>query len=110
VPNDSVRLLQGSVDVLILKTLSRGPLHGYGVSSWIRQQTAGVLGIEDAALYQALHRLEARGWIEAEWGISENNRRAKYYQLTRTGRKHLRTETVSWRRYTEAVAKVLDFA
>ena len=109
-PNDSVRLLQGSVDVLILTTLSRGPLHGYGVSNWIRQRTAGVLGIEDAALYQALHRLEARGWIEAEWGISENNRRAKYYQLTKTGRKQLRTETVTWRRYAEAVAKVLDFA
>ncbi len=103
------KLLQGSVDVLILKTLSKGPMHGYGVSTWIRQRTDGVLGIEDAALYQGLHRLEAKGWIEAEWGASENNRRAKYYQLTEKGRKQLRAETVTWRRYTEAVAKVLDY-
>ncbi len=105
-----IRLLQGSVDVLILKTLSHGPMHGYGVSTWIRQRTGGVLGMEDAALYQALHRLEAKGWIEAEWGVSDNNRRAKYYQLTRKGRKQLRAETVTWQRYTEAVAKVLDYA
>ena len=105
-----IKLLQGSVDVLILKTISKEPMHGYGVSNWIRQRTGGVLGMEDAALYQALHRLQAKGWIEAEWGISENNRRAKYYQLTAKGRKHLRAETVTWRRYTKAVAKVLDYA
>ena len=105
-----IKLLQGSVDVLILKTISKEPMHGYGVSNWIRQRTGGVLGMEDAALYQALHRLEAKGWIEAEWGISENNRRAKYYQLTAKGRKHLRAETVTWWRYTKAVAKVLDYA
>ena len=105
-----IKLLQGSVDVLILKTLSRGAMHGYGVSTWIRQRTEGVLGMEDAALYQALHRLEAKGWIEAAWGVSDNNRRAKYYQLTRKGRKQLRAETVTWQRYTEAVAKVLDYA
>jgi PadR family transcriptional regulator PadR len=105
-----MKLLQGSVDVLILKTLSDGPMHGYGVSTWIRERTDGVLGIEDAALYQALHRLEAKGWIEAEWGVSENNRRAKYYQLTKTGKKQLNSETVTWRRYNDAVAKVLDFA
>ncbi len=91
-----IKLLQGSVDVLILKTLSRGAMHGYGVSTWIRQRTEGVLGMEDAALYQALHRLEAKGWIEAAWGVSDNNRRAKYYQLTKKGRKQLRAETVTW--------------
>ena len=105
-----IKLLQGSVDVLILKTLSRGAMHGYGVSTWIRQRTEGVLGMEDATLYQALHRLEAKGWIEAAWGVSDNNRRAKYYQLTKKGRKQRRAETVTWRRYTEAVAKVLDYA
>jgi PadR family transcriptional regulator, regulatory protein PadR len=103
-------LLQGTLDVLILKTLSWGPMHGYAVSRWIRQRTDGVLGVEDAALYQALHRLERRGWVEAEWGLSENNRRAKYYQLTSEGRKQLRAEAASWRRYAEAVFKVLETA
>jgi transcriptional regulator len=103
-------LLQGTLDVLILKTLSWAPMHGYGVSRWIRQRTDGVLGIEDAALYQALHRLERRGWIEAEWGLSENNRRAKFYQLTADGRKQLRAEASTWRRYAEAVFKVLETA
>jgi transcriptional regulator len=101
-------LLQGTVDVLILRTLSWAPMHGYGVSRWIRERTEGVLGIEDAALYQALHRLERNGWIEAEWGLSDNNRRAKFYQLTAEGRKHLRQETATWRRYAEAVFKVLE--
>ena len=107
---DSIRLLQGSVDVLILKALSNGPMHGYAISNWIRERTEGVLGLEDAALYQALHRLEAKTWIEATWGLSENKRRAKYYQLTNKGRKQLRAETATWRRYAEAVGKVLDFA
>jgi transcriptional regulator len=101
-------LLQGTVDVLILRTLSWAPMHGYGVSRWIRERTEGVLGIEDAALYQALHRLERNGWIEAEWGLSENNRRAKFYQLTAEGRRQLRQETATWRRYAEAVFKVLE--
>ncbi|MDQ6827287.1 MAG: PadR family transcriptional regulator [Gemmatimonadota bacterium] len=101
-------LLQGTLDVLILKTLSWTPTHGYGISRWIRQRTDGVLGIEDAALYQALHRLERRGWIESEWGLSENNRRAKFYQLTTEGRKQLRTETATWRQYAAAVFKVLE--
>src|ERR671937_279162 len=100
-------LLQGTLDVLILKTLSWGPMHGYAVSRWIRQRTDGVLGVEDAALYQALHRLERRGWIEAEWGLSENNRRAKYYQLTTQGRGQLRAGSARWTRYAEAVFKVL---
>ena len=78
----SLDLVQGTLDVLILKTLSWGPTHGYGVSRWIRRRTDDVLAVEDAALYQALHRLERKGWIDSEWGVSENNRRAKYYQLT----------------------------
>ncbi len=101
-------LLQGTVDVLILKTLSWQPMHGYAVSRWIRQRTDGVLGIEDAALYQALHRLERKGWIESEWGLSENNRRAKYYTLTTEGRRQLRAEDSVWRQYAAAVFKVLE--
>ncbi len=107
-PRTPLELLQGTLDVLILKTLSWTPAHGYGISRWIRQRTDGVLGIEDAALYQALHRIERRGWIESEWGLSENNRRAKYYQLTTEGRKQLRAETATWRQYAAAVFKVLE--
>ncbi|MEX2283911.1 MAG: PadR family transcriptional regulator [Gemmatimonadota bacterium] len=103
-----LELVKGTLDVLILKTLSWGPLHGYAVSRWIRQCTDGVLTVEDAALYQALHRLERRKWIEAEWGWSENNRRAKYYQLTAQGRKQLRQEASTWRKYAQAVFQVLD--
>ena len=103
-------LVQGTVDVLIMKTLSWRPMHGYAVSKWIRERTDGVLGVEDAALYQALHRLERRGWIESEWGLSENNRRAKFYQLTTEGRRQLRAEAATWREYAAAVFKVLDTA
>jgi PadR family transcriptional regulator PadR len=104
----TLSLLQGTVDLLILRALQRGPAHGYLVSRWVRERTGGVLAIEDAALYQALHRLEARDWIEAEWGLSENNRRAKYYSLTAEGRRELRTEVTTWKRYAEAVFKVLE--
>jgi transcriptional regulator len=110
VAREPLDLLQGTLDVLILKTLSWQPMHGYAVSRWIRQRTDDVLAVEDAALYQALHRLERRGWVEAEWGLSENNRRAKYYQLTAEGRKQLRAEAATWRRYAEAVFKVLETA
>lgn len=103
-------LMQGTVAVLILKTLSWGAMHGYDISRWIRQRTEGVLGLEDAALYQALHRLEKKGWIEAEWGLSENNRRAKFYRLTEEGRGELQLEATNWRRYAEAVFKVLETA
>ena len=106
----SLDLVQGTLDVLILKTLSWGPMHGYGVSRWIRQRTDDVLTVEDAALYQALHRLERRGWIESEWGLSENNRRAKYYQLTAEGRRQLRSEVSTWQRYAAAVSRVLETA
>jgi len=101
-------LLQGTVDVLILKTLSREPMHGYAISAWVRERTEGELGLEEAALYQALHRLEHRGWVEAEWGLSENNRRAKFYRLTAKGRKRLVEATSAWRRYAVAVARVLE--
>jgi transcriptional regulator len=101
-------LLQGTVDLLVLRTLQAGPSHGYSVSRWVRERTDGVLSMEDAALYQALHRLERKGWIESEWGLSENNRRAKYYALTPEGRKQLRTEVTVWRRYAEAVFKVIE--
>jgi transcriptional regulator len=103
-------LLQGTLDVLILKTLSWQPMHGYAVSRWIRQRTEGVLAVEDAALYQALHRLERKGWIESEWGLSENNRKARFYQLTGEGRRQLRAEASLWRQYAEAVFKVLETA
>lgn len=108
--SEPLALLKGTLDVLILKTLSWGPMHGYGVSRWIRQHTREVLAVEDAALYQALHRLERNEWVESEWGLSDNNRRAKYYRLTRSGRAQLRSEASVWRRYAGAVAAVLDAA
>jgi PadR family transcriptional regulator PadR len=104
----SLELLHGTVAVLILKTLTWGPMHGYDVSRTIRQRSDGALGLEDAALYQALHRLEAKRWIEAEWGLSENNRRAKFYRLTEEGRRQLQAELSSWRTYVSAVSKVLE--
>jgi PadR family transcriptional regulator PadR len=109
-PKTSLELMQGTVAVLILKTLSWGAQHGYDISRSIRQRSDGALGLEDAALYQALHRLERRGWIAAEWGLSENNRRAKFYQLTGEGRQALQAELSTWRTYVEAVSKVLETA
>jgi PadR family transcriptional regulator, regulatory protein PadR len=109
-PNAELQLLQGTLDVLVLKTLAWGPRHGYGVSRWIRETTEDELVVEDRALYVALHRLEERGWIEAEWGVSENNRRAKYYELTAAGRKQLQTQTRRWERYVAAVNRVLQTA
>ena len=100
-------LLQGTLDVLILKTLSWEAMHGYAISRWIRQRTDNVLTVEDAALYQALHRLERKALIESEWGLSENNRRARFYKLTRKGRKQLAVEESQWKHLTTAVAKVL---
>jgi transcriptional regulator len=104
----SLELVQGTLDVLILRTLQSTPTHGYGVSRWIRERTGGVLAVQDAALYKALRRLEGRGWVEAEWGVSENNRRARYYRLTAAGRRHLQREATAWRRYAQAVFSVLD--
>jgi transcriptional regulator len=104
----TLSLLQGTVDLLLLRALQGAPAHGYSISRWVRERTDGVLSIEDAALYQALHRLEAREWIEAEWGLSDNNRRAKYYGLTAEGRKQLRSEVTTWKQYAEAVFKVIE--
>jgi PadR family transcriptional regulator PadR len=109
-PKTSLDLMQGTVAVLILKTLSWGALHGYDISRTIRQRSDGALGLEDAALYQALHRLERKGWVEAEWGLSENNRRAKFYRLTGDGRQALAAELSTWRTYVTAVSKVLETA
>ena len=103
-------LLQGTLDLLILKALARGPMHGYGVAQWIHESSQDVLRVEEGALYPALHRLELRGLLSAEWGTSENNRRAKYYALTATGRKQLSKETEYWRRMAGAVARVLQTA
>jgi PadR family transcriptional regulator PadR len=107
-PLQPLGLLQGTVDVLILKTLSRNPLHGYGISEFIRRQTSGDLAVEDAALYQALHRLERKGLVESEWGLSESNRRARIYSITPGGRKQLRSEVVELRRYVAALFRVLE--
>jgi PadR family transcriptional regulator PadR len=109
-PRDTSDLLHGTLDVLVLKTLSWGPMHGYGISMWIERRTEHALEIVDAALYKALHRLEASGAIESEWGVSDNNRRAKYYSLTRRGQQMLRTETATWKRYVAAVSGVLETA
>jgi transcriptional regulator len=103
-----IDLLQGTLDVLILKTLSWGPLHGYAIARFIKRATSERLQIEEGALYPALHRMERSGWIESDWGVSENNRRAKYYQLTSKGRRALRTESTTWHRYVEAVAMLLE--
>jgi PadR family transcriptional regulator len=105
---DALVLLQGTVDLLILRALQRDPAHGYAISRWVRERTDGVLAIEDAALYQALHRLEAREWIASDWGMSENNRRAKYYSLTTQGRRQLKSEVSAWKRYAQAVFKLIE--
>ena len=107
---DDLALLQGTLDVLVLKSLVFGARHGYAVASWIRDTSGETLSVEDRALYVALHRLEDRGWVESEWGLSENNRKAKYYQLTTRGRAQLRAETTRWTTYAEAVFKVLGAA
>lgn len=102
------QLLRGTLHVLILKTLTAGPLHGYAIVSRIAERTDGLIGIEDGALYQALHRMQARGWVRSEWGHSELGKRAKFYRLTDEGRQRLRVETRSWMRYADAVMKVLQ--
>ncbi len=102
-----MNLLQGTLDVLVLKALAHSPRHGYGVAEWVRNTTDGTLQVEDGALYTSLHRMEKRGWIAAEWGISDHNRRAKYYSLTDAGRAELAKASGDWARYAEAVFKVL---
>lgn len=100
-------LLQGTLDVLVLQALAGGARHGYGIAQWIHQTTDGTLEIEDGALYTSLHRMERRGWLASSWGMSENNRRAKYYALTEAGEGELAQATRDWSRYAEAVFKVL---
>jgi len=104
----SGELLQGTLDMLILKTLIRGPMHGYGVAEFIQQTSEDVLRVEEGALYPALHRLELRGLLASEWGVSENNRRAKYYRLTALGRKQLAEEAARWRRVTLAIGRIME--
>src|ERR1700746_3164063 len=101
-------LLQGTLDLLILKALGRGPMHGYAVAEWIHESSQDVLRVEEGALYPALHRLELRGLLSAEWGTSDNNRRAKYYRLTAAGRKQLAEETAHWKRMANAIARILE--
>jgi PadR family transcriptional regulator, regulatory protein PadR len=108
--NSELQLLQGTLDVLVLKTLAWGPRHGYAIARWIRETTEAELIVEDRALYVSLHRMEQRGWVESEWGLSENNRRAKYYQLTPAGRQQLQVQAQRWSRYAAAVTKVLAAA
>jgi PadR family transcriptional regulator PadR len=103
-----MELWKGTLDSLVLKTLSGGPMHGYAVTRWIREQSDGTLAVEDAALYQSLHRMERRGWVESEWGRSENNRRAKYYRITPRGRRELKEQTGEIRRYVGALFRVLE--
>jgi PadR family transcriptional regulator len=107
VPRPPLDLLQGTLDLLMLKTLSWGPAHGYALARWIERLTGQVLQVGEGSLYPALHRLEEREWIESEWRVSENNRKAKFYRLTARGRQQLRTETASWTQFVEAIGKVL---
>jgi len=104
---DALPLLPGTLDVLILKTLSRGPRHGYAIARWLEEATGDALHIEEGSLYPALYRMERRGWIEADWGLSELNRRVKFYQLTADGKRQLELETANWKQFTRAVSKVL---
>ena len=107
-PDPSIEILRGTLDLLILKALSWGPTHGYGVARWIEQATDDALRVEEGSLYPALHRLEARGLVSTDWGVSENNRRARFYTLTKSGRVRLKVETASWRRFAAAVFAALD--
>lgn len=106
----NVDLLQGTLDLLVLRTLLSGPQHGWGISQRIQQTSEEVFRVNQGSLYPALHRLEQEGWIDAEWGASESNRKARFYRLTRSGRKRLEQETESWERLAAAVARVLETA
>ena len=101
-------LMQGTLELMILKTLSREQMHGYGIAQRIHQAVDDLLKVEDGSLYPALYRMEERGWISSEWGLSENNRRAKYYKLTKAGRKQLQAQSINWERVSRAVMRVLE--
>jgi PadR family transcriptional regulator PadR len=107
-PKESEDLLRGTLDALILKALTWGPRHGYGVAGWIKETSHDTLAIEDRALYLALHRLENKGWVESDWGLSDNNRRAKFYRLTGRGRAQLRAESSRLARYAKGLFRVLN--
>ena len=106
--NSRIDLPQGTLDLLILRTIALGPQHGWAISQRIQQVSSDVLQVQQGSLYPALHRLERRGWIESSWDVSDNNRRAKYYQLTPAGRRQLETETQTWQKLVAAVAQVLE--
>jgi len=101
-------LLQGTLDMLVLKALYRGAAHGYDIARWIQQTSEDALQVEEGSLYPALYRMERRGWIKSRWGISQNNRRARYYELTQTGRKQLEAESANWQRLSTAIAKIMQ--
>jgi PadR family transcriptional regulator PadR len=110
VANSKIELLRGTLDMMILKALTWGPRHGYAVARWIEEGTDDTLRIEEGSLYPALHRMARRGWIEAEWGRSENKRRAKFYKLTDEGRRQLKAETAAWNRFAHAVSLLMGTA
>jgi PadR family transcriptional regulator PadR len=110
VPRDTTDLLHGTLDLLVLKAVATQTMHGFGLSKWIEQRTHNQLEIVDSALYKSLHRLEDSGAIEAEWGVSENNRKARYYSLTPRGRQQLRAELATWKRFVSAMSGVLETA
>jgi PadR family transcriptional regulator PadR len=108
--NGPLPLVRGTLDILVLKALSWTPMHGYEITTWLEARSRGALGVNDSALYQAMHRLEARDLVVAEWGVTENNQRARYYKLTRAGRAHLVAETAQWVRYADTVTGILTTA
>jgi PadR family transcriptional regulator PadR len=107
-PDDRPDLLQGTLDMLIMKALQLGPLHGYAIARRVQQFSGDVLKVEEGALYPALHRMEDRGWLDSEWGLSENNRRSRFYRLTRKGRRQLEIESADWRRLSAAITRALE--
>jgi PadR family transcriptional regulator PadR len=109
-PDSRLELPQGTLDLLILKAVALEPLHGWGISERLQQISSDAVQVQQGSLYPALHRLERRGWVKAKWAISENNRKARYYELTKQGRKQLETETAAWRKLTAVVDHVLDKA
>ncbi len=106
-PTDSLSVVKGTLDVLVLKALSWAPMHGFEITAWLEARSGGRLEVDDSALYQALYRMEQRRLVEAEWGVTENNRRARYYRVTAAGRAHLRAETARWLEYSATVTEIL---
>jgi PadR family transcriptional regulator, regulatory protein PadR len=105
--SENLPLLKGTLDLLVLKTLSWGALHGYGIATWLEAQSGGSIGVDDSALYQALHRLEGRGLVTGEWGVTDTGRRARFYRMTREGRRWLRAEAATWQQYAASVSAIL---